>query len=203
MSESASEIDFYFDFSSPYGYFASTQVDALAQRHGRVCRWHPILLTPAFQASGNVRLIDQPLKGAYSRHDWDRVSRQFAIPYRFPEPFPVGTVAAARAFWWLDASDPALAKRLGHALFAAYFADGRNISEREVVAEVGEAVGIDRATLLAAIEQPVLKTKLRDETEGAIARGVFGAPFLIVDGEPFWGFDRLPQVDEWLRRGGW
>ncbi|MCR6631164.1 MAG: 2-hydroxychromene-2-carboxylate isomerase [Magnetospirillum sp.] len=198
-----SEIEFYFDFSSPYAYFASTRVGALAERHGRVCRWRPILLAPAFQASGNVRLIDQPLKGAYSRHDWERVSRQYDIPYRFPEPFPVGTVAAARAFWWLDGRDAAQAKRLGHALFAAYFAEGRNISEREVVAEVAAAQGLDPATILAAIELPEIKLKLRQETEGAIERGVFGAPFLIVDGEPFWGFDRLPQLDEWLTRGGW
>lgn len=198
-----SEIDFYFDFSSPYGYFASTQVDALAARHGRVCRWHPILLTPAFEASGNVRLIDQPLKGAYSRHDWDRVARLHGIPYRFPEPFPVGTVAAARAFWWLDAHRPDAAKPFGHALFAAYFAHGRNIAHKPVVAEVAAEQGLDVAELMAAIELPEIKAKLREETDGAIARGVFGAPFLVVDGEAFWGFDRLPMVEEWLRRGGW
>jgi 2-hydroxychromene-2-carboxylate isomerase len=198
-----SEIEFFFDFSSPYGYFASTQLDALAERHGRTCRWRPILLTPAFQASGNVRLIDQPLKGAYSRHDWDRVARLHMIPYRFPDPFPVGTVAAARAFWWLDATRPVLAKTLGHALFAAYFADGRNISDKQVVAQVGAEQGIDPAELLAAIELPEIKAKLREETEGAIARGVFGAPFLIVDGEQFWGFDRLSMVEEWIVRGGW
>ena len=197
------EIEFFFDFSSPYGYFASTQLDALAERHGRVCRWRPMLLTPAFQASGNVRLIDQPIKGAYSRHDWDRVARLHKIPYRFPEPFPVGTVAAARAFWWLDSIDPARAKLLGHALFAAYFAEGRNISDKQVVAEIAAAQGIDSALLLDAIEQPAIKAKLREETEGAIARGVFGAPFIIVDGESFWGFDRLPMVEEWIVRGGW
>lgn len=198
-----SDIDFFFDFSSPYGYFASTQVDALAARHNRVCRWHPMLLTPAFQASGNVRLIDQPMKGAYSRHDWDRVARLHGIPYRFPEPFPVGTVAAARAFWWLDAHRPELAKPFGHAIFAAYFADGRNISEKPVVAQVAAEQGIDPAELMSAIELPEIKAKLRDETDGAIARGVFGAPYLVVDGEAFWGFDRLPMLDEWLRRGGW
>lgn len=198
-----SDIDFYFDFSSPYGYFASIQVDALAARHGRACHWHPMLLAPAFQASGNVRLIDQPMKGAYSRHDWDRVARLHGIPYRFPEPFPVGTVAAARAFWWLDANRPDQAKPFGHAIFAAYFADGRNVSEKPVVAQVAAEQGIDPAELMAAIELPEIKAKLRDETDGAIARGVFGAPYLVVDGEAFWGFDRLPMIDEWLRRGGW
>ncbi|HLO77742.1 MAG TPA: 2-hydroxychromene-2-carboxylate isomerase [Magnetospirillum sp.] len=198
-----SDIEFFFDFSSPYGYFASTQVDALAQRHGRTCRWRPMLLAPAFEASGNTRLIDQPIKGAYSRHDWDRVARLYGIPYRFPEPFPVGTVAAARAFLWLEDVDPARAKPFGHATFAAYFAEGRNISDKEVVVDVGAAMGIEPAALLAGIEQPEIKARLRQQTESAIARGVFGAPFLVVDGESFWGFDRLPMVDEWLRRGGW
>lgn len=196
-------IDFYTDFSSPYGYFASIGIDALAERHGWVCRWHPMLLTPAFQASGNVRLIDQPMKGAYSRHDWDRVARLHGIPYRFPEPFPVGTVAAARVFWWLDANLPDQAKRFGHAIFAAYFAEGRNISDRAVVLEVVAALGLDVAAVAAGIETPAIKDKLRAETEGAIAQGVFGAPFIVVDGEQFWGFDRLPMVEEWLRRGGW
>lgn len=196
-------IDFYTDFSSPYGYFASTSIDALAECHGRVCRWHPMLLSPAFQASGNVRLIDQPMKGAYSRHDWDRVARLHGIPYRFPEPFPVGTVAAARVFWWLDAHQPDQAKRFGHAILAAYFAEGRNISDRTVVLEVVAALGLDVAAVTAGIETPAIKDKLRAETEGAIAQGVFGAPFIVVDGEQFWGFDRLPMVEEWLRRGGW
>lgn len=198
-----SAIDFYSDFSSPYGYFASTCIDALAEKYGRTCRWHPMLLTPAFQASGNVRLIDQPMKGAYSRHDWDRVARLHGIPYRFPEPFPVGTVAAARAFWWLDATRPEQAKPFAHAIFAAYFAHGRNISERQVVLDVAAEQGLDVAALATGIEQPEIKAKLREETEGAIAKGVFGAPFIVVDGEAFWGFDRLPMVEEWLRRGGW
>lgn len=196
-------IDFYTDFSSPYGYFASTMIDALATRHGRDCRWHPMLLSPAFQASGNMRLIDQPLKGAYSRHDWDRVARRHGIPYRFPEPFPVGTVAAARAFWWLDANMPTQAKPFGHAIFAAYFAQGRDISDKAVVLAVAEAMGLDTAVLAQGIETPEIKAKLRAETEGAITAGVFGAPFVVVDGEQFWGFDRLGMVEEWLERGGW
>ncbi|MBC7905311.1 MAG: 2-hydroxychromene-2-carboxylate isomerase [Rhodospirillaceae bacterium] len=196
-------MDFYFDFSSPYAYFASTRIDALAERFGRVCRWRPMLLNPAFQASGNVRLIDQPMKGAYARHDWDRMSRLMQVPYAFPDPFPVSTVAAARAFWWLDSIDPILAKKLGRALFHGYFAEARDISQRDVVAAIGAEQGIDPAQVLGAVDDPVWKAKLRHETEGAIASGVFGAPFIVVDGEAFWGVDRLWMVGEWLERGGW
>lgn len=196
-------IEFYFDFASPYGYFASTRLDAVAEKFGRACAWKPILLGPAFKASGNARLIDQPLKGAYSRHDWDRMARLMAVPYRFPEPFPVATLAAARAFWWLSDSAPERAKPFARAVFAAYFADGRDVSDKQVVADAGQAAGIARDALLAAIETPDCKARLKDETETAIAKGVFGSPFVIVGGEAFWGADRLWMVEEWLARGGW
>lgn len=196
-------IDFYFDFSSPYGYFASAKIDALAERFGRACHWKPILLGPAFKASGNQRLIDQPLKGAYSRHDWERMARFMDVPYRFPEPFPVASLAAARAFWWLDGQDPARAKDFARAIFAAYFAEGRDIGRAEVVVAVAAALGIDADALGAAVEDPVWKDRLKAETAAAIERGVFGSPFIIVDGEAFWGADRLWMVKKWLERGGW
>ncbi|HSV29676.1 MAG TPA: 2-hydroxychromene-2-carboxylate isomerase [Candidatus Omnitrophota bacterium] len=196
-------VDFYFDFSSPYAYFASGEIDALAAEFGRSVAWRPILLGPAFKASGNERLIDQPLKGAYVRHDWERVARLTGMAYRFPKPFPVPTLAAGRAFWWLDERDPALAKRFAQAVFAAYFAEGRDITPRETVAEIGAQVGVPAAGLLAAVEDPRWKQKLKDETEAAIARGVFGAPFVFIGDEGFWGWDRLPMVRRWLKTGGW
>lgn len=197
-----SAIEFFFDFSSPYGYFASHEIDRLAADFGRDCLWKPILLGPAFQASGNRRLIDQPLKGAYAKHDWERLAGFMAVPYRLPDPFPVGTVAAARAFWWLDAVDPVRAKAFARAVFAAYFAEGRDISDRKVIADIAAGQGLAADGVLAAMEDPEWKARCRAETDGAIARGVFGAPFIIVDGEPFWGADRLWMVRKWLERTG-
>jgi 2-hydroxychromene-2-carboxylate isomerase len=196
-------IEFFFDFSSPYAYFASHQIDDLAARFGRTCLWKPMLLGPAFKASGNQRLIDQPLKGAYSAHDWDRMARWLAVPYRLPEPFPVATVAAARAFWWLDSTDRHVAKTFAHRVFSAYFADGRDISTKAEIAAVAAAAGCDAQALAAAIDDQVWKDKCRAETDAAIARGVFGSPFFFVEGEGFWGADRLPMLSEWLERGGW
>ncbi len=196
-------IAFYFDFSSPYGYFASLEIDDLAARHGREVAWKPMLLGPAFKASGNQLLIEQPLKGAYSRHDWQRVARSKGYPYRFPSRFPLATIAAARAFWWLDARDPVLAKRFAKAVFHAYFAEDVDVTPADAVAVVGRRVGVAAADLLAAVADPVWKQKCRDETDAAIAAGVFGSPFIVVDDEAFWGWDRLPMVAEWLERGGW
>lgn len=196
-------IAFFFDFSSPYAYFAAHQVDALAARHGREVDWRPILLGPAFQASGNQPLVVQPLKGDYCRHDWDRIGRATGIPWRMPDPFPIPTLAAARATWWLRETDAALSRRFALAVFRAFFGEGRDIRERDVVADIAAPLGIGRPELLAAVEDPAWKARLKAETEAAIASGVFGAPFLVVDGEPFWGWDRLPMVEDWLRRGGW
>lgn len=196
-------IDFYFDFSSPYAYFASHRIDALAAEFGRQVAWRPILLGPAFKASGNARLIDQPLKGAYARHDWERVARLTGVPYRLPDPFPVATMAAGRAFYALAARDAAQAKAFARAVFAAYFAEGRDITARETVAAIAAGIGLDKGEILAFTEDPVWKQRLKDETEAAVARGVFGAPFVFVGDEGFWGWDRLEMVAEWLRRGGW
>jgi 2-hydroxychromene-2-carboxylate isomerase len=120
-----------------------------------------------------------------------------------PEGFPMATQAAGRAFYWLDGRDPGKARDLAKALYRAAFAQGRNISPRETVAAVGAEIGLDRDVVLAAIEDPAVKERLRAETESAIARGIFGSPFVIIDGEPFWGNDRLGDVRDWLKTGGW
>ncbi|MDP6884342.1 MAG: 2-hydroxychromene-2-carboxylate isomerase [Rhodospirillales bacterium] len=196
-------IEFYFDFSSPYGYFASVQIDDLAARFGRTAKWKPIMIGTAFKQSGNRPLLEQPIKGDYSRHDWQRLARLLDVPWVLPEPFPIATLAAARAFWWLTASDVALARRFAQAAFHAYFADGRDISAAGTVAEVAANLDIDAAALLAAVQDPAIKARLKFETDDAIKLGVFGSPFVFVDGEGFWGADRLWMVKRWLESGGW
>ena len=85
----------------------------------------------------------------------------------------------------------------------AHWGEGRDLSAPEAVAEVAAGLGIDRAALLAAVADQRIKDLLKERTEAAIARGVFGSPFIFVDGEPFWGADRLPQVEAWLGKDGW
>ena len=199
----ANAIEFYFDFSSPYGYFASVRIDDLAARFGRRVAWKPIMIGAAFKESGNRPLVEQPIKGDYSRHDWRRLARLLDVAWVLPEPFPIATLAAARAFWWLAEGDAALAKRFARAAFHAYFADGRDISKAETVAEVAASLDIDGPALLAAVRDPAIKERLKRETDEAIKRGVFGSPFVFVDGEGFWGADRLWMVERWLERGGW
>ncbi|MFA6311756.1 MAG: 2-hydroxychromene-2-carboxylate isomerase [Sterolibacterium sp.] len=195
-------IDFYFDFSSPYSYLASEMIDELAAKYGRQVKWRPILLGAAFQKSGLPLLVTVPLKGEYSLRDFDRSARFYGIPFKFPEEFPRATHTAARGYYWLHGQDCNKARQFAHAVFRAYWIDGRNISDLAVVKDIAAGLGIDSAALAEATSQPEIKERLKTETDGAIAKGMFGAPYMIVDGEPFWGADRLPQLEKWLATGG-
>ncbi len=120
-----------------------------------------------------------------------------------PNPFPFLSLAAARAFYWLHQREPEQAKALAKAVFHAVFGEGRNMAEASAVADLAADLGVDRDQVLTALQDPAVKDRLRREVDEAVARGVFGSPFIIVDGEPFWGHDRLDQVAQWLRTGGW
>ena len=199
----AAPIEFYFEFSSPYGYIASQLVDELGKRTGRQVVWRPFLLGPVFKATGQTPLTEVPLKGDYSRRDFVRSARFHGVPFAMPQKFPIGTVAAVRAFYWLADRDPAQASALAKALYRAYFAEGRDIGAPEVVIEIARGLGIDAAALTAALADNAVKERAKREVDDAMARGVFGSPFFIVDGEPFWGNDRIPMLEEWIKRGGW
>jgi len=199
----ANPIDFYFDFSSPYGYLASTRIDALAAKHGRSVVWRPHLLGAVFKINDQRPLASIPLKSDYAARDLARSARLLKVPFKLPTKFPVGATAPSRAFYWLNDKDPALAKRLAQALYHTYFAEDRDISSPEVTCDVAARFEVDRAELAQALNDPAVKERLRTEVDAAIARGVFGSPYIIVDGEPFWGSDRLDQVERWLETGGW
>ena len=203
MSAGAKPIDFYFEFSSPYGYVAAELVDDFARRVGRPVTWRPFLLGPVFKITGQPPLIDIPMKGEYARKDFARSARQHKVPYRHPGKFPIGTVAALRAFYWTHDRDPEQAQALAKALYRAYFAEGRDISAPATVVEIAKAVGVDAAALAAALEDPAVKDRAKREVDAAIAAGVFGSPFFVVDGEPFWGVDRMPMLEQWVKTGGW
>jgi 2-hydroxychromene-2-carboxylate isomerase len=195
-------VDFYFDFSSPYGYFGAEQIDALAARHGRTVRWHPFLLGATFKLLGTAPLPSIPVKGPYSLNDIRRTARFFGLPYRHPSRFPLATQQAGRVFIWLDERDPALARDFALASLRAYFTADRDISDPAVVLEIAAGLGVDAGELAAALADEGLKSRFKAEVEAAMTRGVFGSPFFIVDGEPFWGSDRLPQLERWLAEGG-
>jgi 2-hydroxychromene-2-carboxylate isomerase len=195
-------VEFYFDFASPYGYIGATRIGALAKKHGREVAWKPFLLGAVFKVTGSGPLPSLPMKGPYAVRDMPRSARFHGIPFKMPTVFPIATQAPARMLYWLESVQPKQQEAAVLALYRAYFVDDRNISEVETAAAVLSTLGVDRGAAREAANDPALKERLRNETQGAIDRGVFGSPYVFIDGEPFWGVDRFDQMDRWLAQGG-
>lgn len=198
-----SPIEFFFEFASPYAYLAAQRIDDLAARHGREVLWKPLLLGAVFKETGGQPLTHVPLKGDYTLRDVPRCAREHGIPVKMPDPFPFAAIAACRAFYWLEREDPAKARALAKALYAKAFGEGGDISSAPRVVEVAEGLGIDGEKLKAGLQDPAIKEKLREVVATSVERKIFGAPFFFVDGEPFWGNDRLETIERWLESGGW
>jgi 2-hydroxychromene-2-carboxylate isomerase len=179
------------------------KIDAVAAKHGRKVKWHPMLLGVIFQATGSRPPADGvSSKGNYMVHDFARSARYMGVPYNPPSRFPLPTQNAARAFYWLHGQDCALARRFALAIYRAYFVDDLDISSPETVLEIAAKMGVDRNSLEAALQSPEIKARLKEACEDAVKAGVFGSPHVIIDCEPFFGADRLPQIERWLETGG-
>ena len=197
-------IEFYFDFISPYGYLGATQIEALAAKHGRAVDWKPFLLgITVLKVMGLKPLMETPLKSDYIRRDKPRLASLLGIPITQPEMKGVTSVRAGRAFLSLKRRDPELAKRYARRIFERLWQRGADITTMEAVLEEAAALGIAADELRADIESPDGKARLERSVEEAIGKGVFGAPFFIADGEPFWGVDRLWMLEHWLTHGSW
>ena len=199
----AAAIEFYFDFSSPYGYLAAQRIEEVVGEYEREILWKPFLLGAVFKITGVKPALDIPMKGDYARLDLARSARLYDTPFVLPETFPFMSVAACRATYWLAECGAEDAKELAAALFEAAFGAGQSIRRPEEVAAIAAELGHDEDEVRAAVQDQRIKDLLRREVDAAIAKGVFGSPYIIVDGEPFWGFDRLDDVTLWLERGGW
>jgi len=199
---SPSAIDFYVDFSSPYSYIASEWIEALAARHGRTVRWHAVLLGVTFQAAELKSPVSHPIKREYSLRDFERSARFAGVPFTLPERFPVATQNAARVFWWLEENDPERAANWARHCLRAYFTRGTvDLSNAEHLKALATEFGLDAAEAERVWTEPRWKSRLKTACEEAIAQGVFGAPFFVIDGEPFWGNDRRDQIERWLGGG--
>ena len=194
-------IDFYFDFSSPYSYIASEWIEALAARHGRTVAWHAMLLGATFQVTDIKSPVSYPLKREYSLLDFERSARFAGVPLKVPAKFPIATQNAARLFYWLQADDEARAVAWARHGLRALFARGVDLSDALALQALGVEFGIAAGQAEAVWSDPVWKAALKAANDAAIALGVFGAPYFIIDGEPFWGNDRRAQIERWLEKG--
>lgn len=191
-------IEFWFDFASGYAYFAAREIEALAARHGRTLIWRPFTLGAAFKVTGLQGLSRTPLKRDYARHDWYRLARRKGVAFSLPENHPRTGLPAIRAFYHLERKDAPAAAALAKSIIIGYFVDGLDTDDPKAIAGLARRLGIDPDMILAGIADPEVKLIARQQGEQAVARGVFGSPWIFVDGEPFWGNDRLPMVEQWL-----
>ena len=201
----AREIDFYFDFISPFGFFASLRIDALAAKYGRSVNWHSMLIgVSVVKVMGMKPLLEVPLKGPYierdarryARHHGIALARDLAAPPSDPRP-------AGRAYNWLQQHHPDAARPFAQRAFAAYWLQGRDISDVQVLAEMVRETGLNAAQISAGIASEEAGRLLRSNVEASLARGVFGSPFFIVGDEPFFGVEKMELLEDWLARGGW
>jgi 2-hydroxychromene-2-carboxylate isomerase len=196
-------IEFWFDFASGYAYFAAIEIEALAERHSRSVTWRPFTLGAAFKVTGAQGLSSTPLKKDYAELDWKRLARLKGIAFNLPKRHPRVGLPAIRAYYHVERNDPRAAATLAKHVIIEYFRDNLDTDDPNAIADLASRLGIDSDAILAGMADPEVKAIARQQGESAVARGVFGSPWIFVDGEPFWGSDRLPMVERWLTAGPW
>lgn len=197
MSDAA-PIDFWFDFASPYGYFMSEKIAAVAARHRRRVRWRPVLLFAVLRALDLPAPLGPTVKRDYMLQDFERSARHLGVPYAMPDGFPAMTQHAARAFYLIDQVDAPAAIRFAHRVLRGYFRDAAAIGDAALIAEwaATEAPALgDSAAVGTHLQAAPTKALLTKAVEEAVHERVFGSPFVVVDGEGFFGVDRLPQIE--------
>jgi 2-hydroxychromene-2-carboxylate isomerase len=196
-------LDFYFDFSSPYAYFAAMDVDKLAERHNLTLHLHPILLGAIFKKTGARPLLSMPLKQDYAQHDLERTARLKKLPFIMPPKMPFMSLTACRAFYWLKHQDRSLAQTFAKNVFKAGYQMGLDISDNSVVTDLVVTLGFKTDEILEGLKDQNIKDELRAAVDAAQGLGVFGSPYFIYNNEPFWGYDRMPLLEEWITKEGW
>ena len=187
-------LDFWFEFASTYSYLAAWRVERLAAAAGVAVRWRPFLLGPIFvsQGWGDSPFNIYPLKGRYMWRDMERLCEKYGIPFRRPSRFPRSGLLAARVA--IMAADEPWCPDFVRAVFRANFAEDREISQPETIAEILARLGQPPRETIARAEAEGNKTRLREQNQIAVVEGNFGAPTMIAAGELFWGNDRLEDA---------
>ncbi|HEX3409511.1 MAG TPA: 2-hydroxychromene-2-carboxylate isomerase [Candidatus Binataceae bacterium] len=195
----AKQIEFLFDYGSPFSYLANIQLPGFAKRNAAAVIYRPILLGAVLKATGNSSPMTVPAKARYFAIDMRRWAARYGVMLKLnPHPFMGNTLSLMRG--------AVAAQRLGvfgayhEAVYRATWAEGLDLGEQAVLSGVLQRAGVNLADLIAAAERQEVKDDLRRNTEDAVTRGVFGAPTFFVGDEMFWGNDRFDFVEEALRR---
>jgi 2-hydroxychromene-2-carboxylate isomerase len=144
------------------------------------------------------------LKGDYLGIDLKRYLRRHQLSLaRSRDIAPSNPIPAGRAFHWIDQRDPARAKSVAKAILDAYWQQAADVGSADAVIAIAERVGGDAAGLSAGFASGEADRLLRAAVDRSLAQGVFGSPFFVIDGEPFFGLEKMELVEEWLASGGW
>lgn len=189
-------IRFYFDPVSPYAWLASRQLDRLAVT-GAVIDVVPVLFAGLLKVHGTKGPAEIPVKRRYTMRDVMRIAQALGLKFTGPPSHPFNPLRALRC---CSAVDDAQARyRFCTALLAAAWEEGLELSDAGVVAGIARRCGLDAASLIEQSEAPAIKQRLADATQAAAAAGVFGVPTFAVDGEIFWGEDRIDALLQHLQ----
>lgn len=191
-------LEFFFDLGSPATYLAYTQLPALCAETGTQLVYQPMLLGGVFKATGNASPITVPAKGRYMFDDLARYAKRYNVVLKFNPHFPINTLVLMRAITGIQMHQPERFLDFIDCLFQALWVEGRHLGDPAVVAAVLTEHGFDPEEVLALANDDGVKTSLKDKTEEAIQRGVFGAPSMFVGDRLFFGQDRLDFVREAL-----
>jgi len=195
----AAPLRFFFDFTSTFSYIAVQKIDALAERYGRSVEWSAVSLGHLFTAQGVTPPPLIPAKFAYLKLDFARSCDFAGLPHGFPDPFPPDVRLARYAFWRIKTRDEALSHAFARAVMSRLFGYGRSVATAPEIAEACAGLaGITEADIAAAENDTSAKRAVVSALKTAQTEGMNGAPFTIVDGEPFWGADRLDQIERTL-----
>ena len=192
----ARELEFFFDYGSPFSYLADSQLKGLAERTGARVIYRPMLLGGVFKETGNSSPIAIEAKRKYSNIDLARWAKHYGVAALHNAHFPINTIRLMRGA--IAAEHLGVFPAYHRAIYDAFWRDGLNLGDAAVVREVLQRAGLDAERIAAASEEPAVKDALRVSTETAVARGAFGAPTFFVGDQMFWGNDRLMFVEQAL-----
>jgi 2-hydroxychromene-2-carboxylate isomerase len=191
-------VEFYFDVGSPATYLAYTQLPKICEKTDSQLIYIPFLLGGVFKATGNASPAVIPAKGRYMFQDLDRYARRYGVPLKFNPHFPINTLMLMRAVTGMQLRHPERFAAFIDCLFNAIWVEGLSLDEPATVATVLTQNGFDPGEVLALTADEEVKAALKDNTEKAVQRGVFGAPSMFIDNQLFFGQDRLDFVLEAL-----
>lgn len=191
-------VEFFFDLGSPATYLAYTQLPKICAQTDSQLIYIPMLLGGVFKATGNASPAMIPSKGRYMFQDLDRYAQRYGVPLKFNPHFPINTLMLMRAVTGMQLRHPERFQAFIDCLFHALWVEGRSLDDPATVAAVLMQNGFDPNEVMALTADEEVKATLKDNTEKAVQRGVFGAPSMFVDNQLFFGQDRLDFVHEAL-----